>query len=223
MMIPMEHWQTPDLWKILIDAWRATPSSPKTVQATTGLSYLQVMNAMKVGWPKAEFSAPPIESILKMEQETLRAAASMRSNPKIEASFAAAEQKRRLAKLTLEDEEKISSDMRHLAVGVSSAFVELLPAIGILARELRNNIEADELAEDKMTPKERMAILRSAIKLISDGTHVCKQVFELERLRIGKPTSAATQTEDLSYEEAVTELSGLQRTLERAKNLPITH
>lgn len=219
MIEPMEHWQTPDLWKILIDAWRATPSSPKTVQATTGLSYLQVMNAMKVGWPKAEFSAPPIESILKMEQETLRAAASMRSNPKIEASFAAAEQKRRLAKLTLEDEEKISSDMRHLAVGVSSAFVELLPAIGLLARELRNQIEAEE----EMTSKERMAILRSAIKLISDGTHVCKQVFELERLRIGKPTSVATQTDDLSYEEAVTELSGLQRTLERAKNLPITH
>lgn len=220
----MEHWKTPDLWRVLIDAWRATPNSPKTVQGEAGLSYLQVMNAFKLGWPDADFDAPPIQQILKDEQEMLRAAAAIAtSSPRIEAQFEKQEQARRLARLTLDDEEKISTRMRSLAVGVSESFVELLPAIGLLARELRNQIELDFDAEDgeKMKPKERMALLRSAIKLIQDGAATCKAVFELERLRIGKPTSTPDAHEDLSHEEAVAELLTLQKTIDRAKT--ITH
>lgn len=203
-----------DTWNLLIDAWRRFPNSPKDVQEMTGTSYLQATRALKEGWPEIEdFDARPIKIILEEEQDVLRSAKAMRSSPEIEAMFLEQETERNTLAETAEDEEKMVRSLRKTILGLSGSIYDLLPAVALLARTLAQEITDSE----DLSPKDRAALLRQSIKVVQEGALAAKTVFELERMRTGKPIGTGTAAGNLPYEDAVRELSNLQRSIERSK------
>ena len=111
----------------------------------------------------------------------------------------------------------MSMNLRRVAVEVSSSFTDLLPAISYMARHLRTSLEDMEKGDEPPDPKTIMNLLRTSMKCIQDGVAMCKNVMELERLRVGKPTAKADSSDDLTYDEAVAELSKLSRTVDRVR------
>lgn len=204
-----------DLWTRLVEAARLYPGNVTKIAETAGCSSELVRKSLKHGWPDAPFQARPIGLLLAEEQERARAARALASHERLDQTYADEDMLRADARETVLEEAKLSKSLRKTAFGVSEAMAELMPSITLCAEKLREELEDPE---NVMSPFDRTKLLRYAMQVVKDGAQICREVMDMERLRLGDPTKfLKANTDEMSLEDAVAELSALSKTIERAK------
>ncbi len=206
---------TQELYDSLVEAFRQSPGKCWSVGRSVGVRHETAKRAWEKGWNKKEW--PPIKVYLQEEQEKIRAA---REDMQRQARIAADQtrEKAREDAIKAQAQEAAGAQLaRTNSIALASVVGQLAVASMKLAKKVATTIEDPTY---QITPREAMRLYKDMAYVIQHGNDALLTALEIERLRVGEPTSILQiQAGEGTPEETAAQLGSLSRTLERAARL----
>lgn len=168
-----------------------------------------------VGWKQYSW-AGPIRDVIAKEMEAARLERFKLVEEQRERQDKEREQARKAALDASAEEAKAVQIARTNSIAVGALLQNLLKGMVPLAQRIQADIQA---AAGTLSPKEIAKLISDTALVTRHSNEAIKAALELERLRLGQPTNIVGiqgQLDDVTTEEAVEELIGIQRTLNRA-------
>lgn len=205
---------TKELYNALLGAYRLAPGNASNAARIAFCDRRTAKRAWELGWPKVAEWALPIRETMRLEFEEARADRERLVEKEREDQVAQREAARRDAARTVEEETKAVQIARANSIALGGIMNQLMRGMLPLAKRTVAQLESEEF-----TPKVGMKLMQDMGFVIRQGNEAIRLAMELERLRLGEPTDQlgiSKDMDDVTAEEAVEELLGLERTLQRA-------
>lgn len=207
---------TQELYDRLIDGFRQAPGNASHAARIAGCDRRMAARGWEQGWLNQVTWARPIREVIKGEMESARAERLRLQEQEREQQNQERQKARQDSVKAAAEEAQAAAIARANGIAVGGIIQGLLRGLIPLTRRIQDN-----LATEDLKPREIAKMLGDAAFIVRHGNEAIKTAFELERIRLGEPTSVIgvqSHLDDVSAEEAVEELLGIERTLRRAVN-----
>jgi len=204
---------TKELYDKLVRAFREAPGNFSHASRISGSGRAACKVVWEHGWPKRSW-APPIRDYLAKEKEMIRA----ERQKQLEIDQANEELSREKA-----TKDAINAQAQE-AAGSAAARANALALANVIGRITIACIPLSERvatmlkdADFKITPQSALKLFSSVAYTVRQGNEALRLALELERLRVGEPTNVLKLVaEDLTIDDVASQLTHMQRTLQRA-------
>ena len=203
---------TEELYDSLLRAFREAPGNASYAARLSGCDRRMAKRGWEQGWPAFDW-AKPIRVMLEREKEAARSQR-IQAEREIQAKDRGErERARQDAIKTTGEEARAVQQLRGNALGLGTITSKMLLAMIPLAERMKVTLESQAV-----TPRECARLIKDLSYITRHASEVTKNALEMERLRLGEPTSVlGVRIEEMSPADAVKELSNVQHTLERAR------
>lgn len=216
---------TQELYDRLVEGFRQAPGNASHAARLAGCDRRMAARGWNMGWLNQVTWARPIREVIKGEMEAARAERFKLQEREREQQQNERQKARQDSIKAATEEAQAAAIARANGIAVGGIIQGLLRGLIPLTRSLQENLGAENLR-----PREIARMMGDAAFIVRHGNEAIKIAFELERIRLGEPTSVIgiqnNGMDDVTTEEAVEELLGIERTLRRAVNqtgMPMTH
>lgn len=208
---------TQELYDLFVEAFRLEPGNASHAARFAGTDHRMAKRVWDEGWVRYDPNWVPIKDFLATERERVRAERVRLQDEERKRREEERERSRKDAIRSQAEEARAAAQARGNAIGLASIIGKLvlgcLPVADRLKREL-------ERPDNLMSVKEMVMLMNRCAYIVREGNIALKVAMEIERLRLGEPTTIiGLKVDDMAPEEMVVHLEAMARTLERAKVL----
>jgi hypothetical protein len=206
---------TQEFYNAIVDGYRQQPGNASHAARYAGCDPRTARRGWSHGWIKQYAWARPIREVLREEMEIARRDRLKAAEDERSAVEKEREESRRAAQRASEDEARAVQIARTNSIAVGALLQGLLKAMLPLSNKAQEVLSANANA---LSPKEISRLISDTAAVTRHSNEAIRLAMELERLKNNQPSSilGVQNLEDLTSEEAVDELLGIQRTLTRA-------
>jgi len=203
---------TKELYDRLVQGFREAPNNFSHASRIAGCDRRAAQRAYELGWPARSW-AIPIKDYLAAEKERIRAERQKQLEAQRESESEMREKAQTDAIAAQTQEAAGSAQARANALALAGVIgriaVACVPLSDRIAKALREDIS--------MTPQQALKLFSSMAYVVRQGNETLKLALEIERLRVGEPTSIfRLQADEMTVDDVADSLSHLHRTLQRA-------
>lgn len=203
---------TKELYDALVRGYRDAPGNASHAARIAGCDRRAAQHAYEAGWPKRPW-AIPIKDFLAREREVVRAERHKALEQAREQETELREQAHKDA-INAQKQEAAGSQQ---ARANSLALANVIGQIAVACIPLSKRVAAAIRDDMKMSPQSALKLFSSMAYVVRQGNESLRLALEIERLRVGEPTSILKlQAEDMTTDDVADSLSHLHRTLQRA-------
>ncbi len=208
---------TQELYDLFVEAFRLYPGNAAHAARFAGTDHRMAKRVWDEGWERYDKSWIPIKTYIAQERERVRAERTRLQEEERKRKELERERSRTDAIKTQAEEARASAQARGNAIGLASIIGKLVLGCLPLADRLRKELEDPN---NTMTAKEILTIINRCSYIVKEGNMALKVAMDIERLRLGEPTTVVgVKIDDMAPEEMVVHLEAMARTLGRAKAL----
>lgn len=200
----------------MVEGFRQAPGNASHAARIAGCDRRMAARGWNQGWLNQVTWARPIREVIKGEMESARAERLRLQEQEREQQNQERQKARQDSVKAAAEEAQAAAIARANSIAVGGIIQGLLRGLIPLTRRIQDN-----LATEDLRPREIARMLGDAAFIVRHGNEAIKTAFELERIRLGEPTSVIgiqSQLDEVTTDEAVEELLGIERTLRRAVN-----
>ena len=207
---------TQELYDRLVEGFRRAPGNASHAARVADCDRRMAARGWNQGWLNQVTWARPIRDVIKEEMEAARAERLKLQEREREQQTQDREKARQDSVKAAAEEGQAAAIARANSIAIGGIIQGLLRGLIPLTRRVQ-----ESLATEDLRPREIARMLGDAAWIVKHGNEAIKTAFELERIRLGEPTNVIgiqNNMTDVTTEEAVEELLGIERTLRRAVN-----
>ncbi len=203
---------TKQLYELLVQSYRDQPGNSSAAARHAGCNRRTAQRAYEHGWPSHTW-APPIKDFLKAEKERIRAE---RARELQAARDQETEMREQLQKDAINAQKQEAAGSQQARAN-SLALANVIGQIAVACIPLSKRVAEAVRHDTKMSPHSALKLFSSMAYVVRQGNESLRLALEIERLRVGEPTSILKlQAEDMTVDDVADSLSHLHRTLQRA-------
>jgi len=204
---------TKELYDKLVRGFREAPGNFSHASRVSGMGRTACKLAWECGWPKRTW-APPIKQYLAKEKELIRAERQKQLEIDQATEELAREKSTKDAINAQAQEAAGSAAARANSLALANVIGRVTIACIPLSERVATMLRDDNFA---FTPQTALRLFSSVAYVVRQGNEALRLALEIERLRVGEPTSVLKLVaEDLSIDDVASQLTHMQRTLQRA-------
>lgn len=207
---------TREMYDLLIDGYREQPGNASFAARAAGCDRRTAARGWNKGWLdlKNHEWAVPIRDVIKNEMLSARAERQRLQEKEKEAVALERSRARQDAVKSAGEEAQAAQVARTSAIAMGGVAQSLIRTLLPLLKKLPELVEKADL-----TAKETIKAIGDTAFIVRSTNDSIRTSLEIERIRLGEPTDIIgiqSQLEEVTAEEAVEELLGIERTLRRA-------
>jgi hypothetical protein len=204
---------TQETYDRLLAGYRETPGNASQAARKAGVDRRTAARVWEKGWPQYDW-ALPIRNVLMQERENARLDRVRLQDQERAKANSDRERARADAIRANNEEAQAVSVARQNAIGVSALLQSVVRAMIPLAKTIEQDLQ-----QAKLSVHEKVNLLGKTTGFIRHANESIRISLEVERIRLGQPThvfNAQSHLDDVTTEEAVQEILGVQKSLHRA-------
>jgi hypothetical protein len=214
---------TPEQYAKLIDAYRKDPGNHSAAARDSGMGTARARRGWEFGWPQVGYRA--IRPLVMEEQAAARRLSAIHADAEqrrargqfSDGGVVTLEQERKLAATQRAREALLARSARDNAIGVLGLVQQLLAAAIPQAERVRQ-----ALITENLTWREFISLTRSIALVHGLAARSGREALEIEKLRLGLPSSSANPHAAATLAEAVASVDYAQSVVARARALRLT-
>jgi hypothetical protein len=205
---------TENVYNKILEAYRLHPYDHQTVSDLTGQTLFRCKRLFEQGSKQYGF-ARPIYDVLEDDQEELRVQRQKLKNEEMAERRKHRADAKKDAIEAAAQEARASAASRTNAIALSRVLSQMLQALIPLSKRT-----ADALQSAQLDHHQALSVIKDIALITKRSNEAIQSALTIERMRVGDPIAVlGIRAEDISTEDALAELNGINRTLERAKRL----
>lgn len=198
----------------MIEGFRQAPGNASHAARVADCDRRTASRGWSRGWLTQVTWARPIREVIKEEMESARAERYRLQEQEREQQNQERQKARADSVKTNAEEAQAAAIARANGIAVGGIIQGLLRSLIPLTKRLQ-----ETMATADLKPREVAKMLGDTAFIVRQGNSAILTAFELERVRLGQPTTVIgvqSHLDDVTTDEAVEELIGIERTLRRA-------